>query len=49
MIKKSNLKKVTYYLSVNQISDLKVLAEKTTLSVGALIRQAVNQYLMKNK
>ena len=41
------MKKVTYNLGDNQIEELKQLSKKYNLSVGALIRIAINEYVKK--
>ena len=49
MENKENMKKVAYYLSIPQINRLKKLSRKLSLSMAAIIRIAVNEYIEKNK
>jgi hypothetical protein len=49
MIKKTNKKKVTFYLEAEQIVDTKKLSDKTGLSSGAILRLALKDYLKRNK
>lgn len=39
--------KVCYYLAPNQINDLKKLSQLKSVSMGALIRIAVSEYIKK--
>jgi predicted DNA-binding protein len=45
MIKKNVFKRVDYHLTMVQYNRLKELAEKTSVSVAAHIRMAVDKYL----
>jgi len=43
------MEKVTYYIAVKQKEQLKTLSMKMSISVGALIRLAINDFLEKNR
>ncbi len=49
MIKKTNLIRVNFHLTIDQHKELKKLAESTGIMVASHIRMAINDYLKKNK
>ena len=43
------MQKVSHYIAQTQASELKKLSRRMSLSVGALIRMAITEYVNKNK